>query len=503
MERFGRASSSEPKLHRLFEQLRAIASESYPVVLRGEHASGRETLARAMHEISRPAMPCIVVDLAAIPLSLVESTLFGYVKGSFTGQTTIQRGPFEEAESGTVVLRELGALHAELQPKLLRVVRERRFRRVGDNAMRPFNGRIIATTSRDLDTLVELGWMHAELRHEIARVEVEVPPLRDRLVDLPSLLPGASSQVIDRLARFAWRGNFARWKIFAAAFARDPVAAVTELELLEAIEAAPDDDGPRQVYADALASRGEQLGDWINLQLRLAQTPVDLALRAAEVKLRRQVTTALTHDVLDVAITPQATPNIWFDRGFIDHLSLFGEGLRNFDAILAVAPLLREISTYGELDSCNWTAPTLRALHRLDVSTTTNGDALRELARCPYLGNLRSLTLRNDLEDGTDPDLAPVASSPQLAGITRLTLWGYARVNVAILLGEGAAWTLTELATDGALSPVEAAALLAAPKARHLTALRVKALDPESRAMLTGSHVLTGATIYVDNQVLR
>ncbi len=198
---FGGAASTTPAMHALFDTLHGLAPLTEPVLLHGEYASGRETLARAMHDAARPGTPFIVVDLAAIPIALIESTLFGLESGSFTGAQVIRRGPFEDAESGTVVLREIGTLPWDLQPTVMRLLEARQFRRVGSNQLRPFNGRVVATTHAALDDLAFRPELRAMLAHQL-----DVPPLRDRIADLPLLLAEAGRELdadlIEQAPRF-------------------------------------------------------------------------------------------------------------------------------------------------------------------------------------------------------------------------------------------------------------------------------------------------------------
>lgn len=477
---FGGAASTSPVMHALFDKLRDLAPLDEPVLLRGEYASGRETLARAMHDAARPGTPFIVVDLASIPIALIESTLFGLESGSFTGAHVIRRGPFEDAERGTVVLREIGTLPWDLQPKVMRLLETRQFRRVGSNHMRPFNGRVVATTHTALDELSFRHDLRAMLSHQL-----EVPPLRERIADLPLLLAEAGRELdadlIARLSRLAWRGNFADWKASVAVACED----VTERELLQTIEEDPDDDGARLVYADALEARADLRGELIHLQVRLAQRE-DHKLRAAEKKLLQTHGKTFAAPVIATAMTPVHAPVVTFERGFVSAIALEGEALRKLDVITHAAPLLTRVIAHGFLESASWTSPALRRLRAIEVTIQTLGEtAVVALAGCRYLTGLRSLTL----SAGTTPvpddaelrqlGVTALAMSPHLAGVTELSLDGYRldAVNLATLLGDAARW--------------------------RLATLRVSRLDHESRETLAGSQVLTGTTIYVDNQVLR
>jgi DNA-binding NtrC family response regulator len=177
-------------------------------------------LASAVHQKSRRSSgPFVVVDCSAIPPTLVESELFGHVKGAFTGAHESRAGSFEAAAGGTVFLDEIGELPLEMQPKLLRALEERTVKRIGSTATVPLDLRIIAATTRDLTRDVERGTFRADLFYRLNGLRIRVPPLRERREDIPLLIahfyeqvaskPGARppSELVQSLLHQAWPGN--------------------------------------------------------------------------------------------------------------------------------------------------------------------------------------------------------------------------------------------------------------------------------------------------------
>lgn len=222
-ERFGTLVGRAPRTRALFSLLARIAATDATVLLEGETGTGKEAVAESLHAASpRAKRPFVVVDCSAIPHELVESELFGHERGSFTGATNQRRGAFEEADRGTLFLDEIGELPPELQPKLLRALEQREIRRVGGNTRIPVDLRVIAATHRHLDVEVNEGRFRADLFFRLAVVRVSIPPLRDRLEDLPVLVEtllgrlGANEEsrvrystpaFYERLRRSDWPGN--------------------------------------------------------------------------------------------------------------------------------------------------------------------------------------------------------------------------------------------------------------------------------------------------------
>jgi transcriptional regulator with GAF, ATPase, and Fis domain len=154
----------------------------------GETGTGKELLARAIHDRSpRKELPLVKVNLAALPSSLIESELFGHVKGSFTGAISNKIGRFQLADGGTLFLDEIGELDPDLQTKLLRVLQEGEFERIGSGETLHADVRIVAATNRDLKQAIEQGSFRSDLFYRLAVFPIEVPPLRDRRDDIPLL----------------------------------------------------------------------------------------------------------------------------------------------------------------------------------------------------------------------------------------------------------------------------------------------------------------------------
>jgi sigma-54 dependent transcriptional regulator, flagellar regulatory protein len=213
------ASKAMRAVHRLIEQ---VAPFDTNVLILGESGTGKEMVARHIHELSgRAAHPFVPVNCGAIPADLLESELFGHEKGAFTGALSTRVGRFEFAEGGTLFLDEIGDMSLQMQVKLLRVLQERSFERVGSNKTIRCNVRIIAATHRDLDAAIIAGRFREDLYYRLNVFPLQMPPLRERLDDLPVLIehlvqrqgPSAGRKIqLDQaamgcLARNRWPGN--------------------------------------------------------------------------------------------------------------------------------------------------------------------------------------------------------------------------------------------------------------------------------------------------------
>lgn len=214
------------RMREIFALLERIAPTDLTVLIRGETGTGKELVARALHRGSlRHDKPLVVQDCSAIPRELVESTLFGHEKGSFTGATDRKTGCFEDADPGTIFLDEVGELEVSLQPKLLRVLETRQIKRVGGNKEHPVDVRVVAATNRDLRKMVSQGTFREDLYYRLGVVTVELPPLRERPEDIPLMVhsflkqmagrrfPGEERQfevtqeAMERLQDYRWPGN--------------------------------------------------------------------------------------------------------------------------------------------------------------------------------------------------------------------------------------------------------------------------------------------------------
>ena len=205
-----------PAMRKLRGQIDLYASSTFPALIEGESGSGKERVAAALHYLSpRAALPFLALNCGAISTNLVEPTLFGYVKGAFTGAAANKAGYFEDAGDGTLFLDEIGELPLDLQPKLLRVLENGEFQRVGDTQSRHSKARIVAATNRDLRAEVKAGRFRADLYHRLSVFSLLVPPLRDLGDDKFKLMEHFRAQyatkhhtqpfTLDDAARDAWR----------------------------------------------------------------------------------------------------------------------------------------------------------------------------------------------------------------------------------------------------------------------------------------------------------
>jgi two-component system, NtrC family, response regulator GlrR len=217
---FGRALGASAAMRRVFALLERFAPAEGTVLIEGETGTGKELLAQAIHEASgRAGGPFVVVDCGAIPVTLIESELFGHVRGAFTSAVDSRRGAFETAKGGTLFLDEIGELPLEVQPVLLRALENRTIKRVGDDARIPVDVRVVAATHRDLRREVNRSRFRADLYYRLAVLRVRVPALRERREDIPALVrhfcsvmggddaATLSDELVTALAAQSWPGN--------------------------------------------------------------------------------------------------------------------------------------------------------------------------------------------------------------------------------------------------------------------------------------------------------
>jgi len=216
-------AAKSPAMAKLVDQARRVAKVDATVLITGESGSGKERIARLLHEEStRSGGPFIAVNCGAIAETLLESELFGHMRGAFTGATTDRLGLFEAANGGTLLLDEIGEVSPAMQVKLLRALQEREIRRLGENRTRKVDVRILAATNRDLAQAVLERSFRQDLYYRIKVIDLHVPALRERRDDILPLarvllaeaalrmkrkLPGIAADTADQLLRYAWPGN--------------------------------------------------------------------------------------------------------------------------------------------------------------------------------------------------------------------------------------------------------------------------------------------------------
>ncbi len=210
-------------LSRVIEFIGRVAKGDSTVLIRGESGTGKELVARAIHANSlRPSRPFVAINCAAIPETLLESELFGHEKGAFTGAAATKKGKFEAAEDGTLLLDEIGDMAPLLQAKLLRVLQQREFERLGGTRLLAFNARVIAATNKNLEQAIKAGEFRQDLYYRLNVVSVTLPGLREHREDIPALalhfankfaakckrgFKGISAEARSLLMRYSWPGN--------------------------------------------------------------------------------------------------------------------------------------------------------------------------------------------------------------------------------------------------------------------------------------------------------
>jgi two-component system NtrC family response regulator len=288
--------------------VRRVAPSEATVLIQGESGTGKELIAKAIHYASpRAPRPLIRVNCAALPETLLESELFGHEKGAFTGAVALRKGRFELAHGGTLFLDEIGDLPLHLQAKLLRVLQEREFERVGSSAPVKVDVRLLSATNRNLDALIKTGAFREDLYYRLNVVTVLLPPLRERRQDLPALMDhflrlfaekngktihGFTREARDALLRYDYPGNVRELENLierAVVLTRDQVIARGDLPLsLDAAEESSSQQThltaaveglERRMMRDALARAG-------GVQTRAAEL-LGITERALRYKLKK------------------------------------------------------------------------------------------------------------------------------------------------------------------------------------------------------------------------
>ena len=219
----GAMVGNTPEMKAIFKMVEKVAPSNVPVLITGESGTGKELVARALHDLSsRRTKPFVAVNCAAIPETLIESEIFGHEKGAFTGALERRAGCFELAEEGTLLLDEIGEMPAATQAKLLRVLEDRSFRRLGSKVETPTNVRIVAATNKDPQEAVENGELRGDLFYRLNVFNIQMPPLRDHRGDVKVVaekmiddmnerhdcnVAGMSDELVERLVSYDWPGN--------------------------------------------------------------------------------------------------------------------------------------------------------------------------------------------------------------------------------------------------------------------------------------------------------
>jgi transcriptional regulator with PAS, ATPase and Fis domain len=250
----------------VWKQIGAVSTTRAPVLIAGESGTGKELVAKAIHFASHSReQPFVAVNCTALAPGVLESELFGHVKGAFTGAIADRPGRFELAGKGTLFLDEIAEIPPDIQAKLLRVLQERTFERVGDAKPMQLEARVIAATHRDLAAMVAKGTFREDLFYRLRVVEITLPPLRERPTDIPILVEGLLSKItrdlnkevryvtptaLARLASYAWPGNV---RELENTLTRAVVLAKTDVldETLLRVGAAADKGDPLAAGAEA------------------------------------------------------------------------------------------------------------------------------------------------------------------------------------------------------------------------------------------------------------
>ena len=246
---------SSEKFMTILENVRTVASANCAVLIRGETGTGKEVIARAIHDASpRRQHRFVAINCAAIPATLLESELFGHERGTFTGAMTPRMGRFQAADHGTLFLDEIGELPVELQPKLLRAIQEREFERLGTSQTTTVDVRIVAATNRDIEQMVAERQFRMDLYYRLNVFPIMIPPLRERADDIPLFvrhflrqfarrhgksIEYVADDVMAILVRYHWPGNIRELQnliersvvLTRGAELRAPIADLTNQEL--------------------------------------------------------------------------------------------------------------------------------------------------------------------------------------------------------------------------------------------------------------------------------
>lgn len=273
---FGNMIGRSQAMQQVYHQARAAAGSNATILIAGETGTGKEMLARAIHRNSaRGERSFVTINCAAVPATLLESELFGHVKGAFTGAMSERKGLVQEADRGTLFLDEIGDLPLELQPKLLRVLQEKEIQPVGANTVTPVDVRFVVATHRNLEEMVENSVFRQDLYFRLNVVPLTLPPVRERREDILPLFhhflheaaesEGKETPAVDRataarLEDYAWPGNVREIQNLAQRLmVLHQQGSIAADELPESIKESPPAEGPSPA---ALPSQGIDLEEW-------------------------------------------------------------------------------------------------------------------------------------------------------------------------------------------------------------------------------------------------
>jgi transcriptional regulator with PAS, ATPase and Fis domain len=247
---FGLLVGEDPKMHRLYKTIERVSHSPASVLIRGESGTGKELVAKAIHSLSpRRGSPFVALDCAAIPDTLIESELFGFEKGAFTGALAAKKGWIEQAEGGTIFLDEIGELALSAQAKLLRFIQDKSFSHLGGTRLLQSDVRLITATNKDLEVAIRDGQFRSDLYFRLRVVQIHLPPLRDRKGDIPLLIdhilskithehklsqrPVLTESAAEKLREHHWHGNVRQLEntIYNAFISTSPPHLIDEADL--------------------------------------------------------------------------------------------------------------------------------------------------------------------------------------------------------------------------------------------------------------------------------
>jgi len=304
---FGSIVSRSEVMKEVIEHIRQVADTDVSILVRGESGTGKELVARALHFNScRRDFAFVPVNCSALPENLLESELFGYEKGSFTGAVKQRIGRFEEADRGTIFLDEIGDIPASVQVKLLRVLQEKTFSRIGGNDRITTDARIVAATNRNLEMMMRENDFREDLYYRLDVFPITLPPLRERIEDLPLMaahflerykdlgggkIKELSPQVLTSLMSYSWPGNIRELQnLLKRAIIKTPGGVIERMDLPDHVETSPHRTGSEQLSGDPPVFREYLSGivhdaedKYIRMMLKKHRGNVNLVAKLMEV----------------------------------------------------------------------------------------------------------------------------------------------------------------------------------------------------------------------------